>query len=234
MYEDNCLCIIGWGKNKKSVKSKASELYKGTSFVVRRNWAITNFKNWCILSAKYGILLPDEIVEPYDLILNDLTNDDQDLLFKMAVKKIKKKFVNCSIFYIVAPSSYMRIGDYLSGLGQVIFPLKGMQGRSGLHWMRTGNSKPVDVDKVLNMVTSRLNKSEGYTKEYILSLIKSELPEYSPTYFKRILNSSTIDAVGEKGLKFRRVFEIHDGYWYLADTYIVNNPNKKSKRKKLF
>ena len=75
MHGSDCLCIIACGKNKRKVKSKASELYIGTSFVVRRDWAKSNFKNWCILSAKYGIVFPDDILDPYDVSIKDLSNE---------------------------------------------------------------------------------------------------------------------------------------------------------------
>lgn len=233
MYPSNCLCIIACGKNKVQVKSKAANLYKGTSFICRRDFAIRNFNNWCILSAKYSILLPDDLVAPYDLNMKDLTKEDRAVIFKEGVDTIKTIFSACNKFYLILPAPYDEFADYLNPLGECIFPTAGLQGRAILHYLKTGISDTVDVDKIISAVCSKLDYGKGYPKKVILSMIKEQLPSYSLTYFKRILNSSTVDGEGEKGLRFRRIFEVHDDLYYLVDSYNELSVTK-IKQKKLF
>lgn len=230
MYSSNCLCIIACGKNKAEVRSKAANLYKGTSFLCRRRFAESNFEHYCILSAKHSILLPDDLLDPYNLNMKDLTKEQRDIIFQRGVDIIKKVFPFCNKFYLILPAPYDEFADYLKSLGECIFPTAGLQGRAALHYLKTGVSDIVDVDKVLSAVCSKLVAGKGYSKKVILSIIEEQLPSYSKTYFKRILNSSTIDGKGEKGLRFRRIFEIHDDLYYLADSY----DDSTNKKKKLF
>lgn len=231
MYPSDCLCIIACGKNKTPGRSKAADLYIGTSFVVRRNFAKNNFINWCILSAKHSILLPQQVVEPYDVNMKDLSEEERHELFERALQVIQNSFPSCNKFYLILPSPYDQIADYLRPLGEVIFPLEGLQGRQALHYLKTGNRQQVDVDEVLSKVCAQLVPGQAYLRKTLLTMLKEQLPAYSPTYFKRILNSSTIDGEGEKGLRFRRIFERHDDLYYLADSYVESSGTR---RRKLF
>lgn len=58
--------IIGCGKAKRAEESPARELYTGSLFVACRRYAEASGLPWAILSARYGILLPDWVREPYE------------------------------------------------------------------------------------------------------------------------------------------------------------------------
>lgn len=58
--------IIGCGKAKRDEESPARELYTGSLFVACRRYAEASGLAWAILSARYGLLLPDWVREPYE------------------------------------------------------------------------------------------------------------------------------------------------------------------------
>ena len=70
--------FIGCVKSKKNKPSKASELYISNLFKYSFRYALSLTKRdkIFILSAKYGLVKPDDIIQPYELTLNN-TNKRQ-------------------------------------------------------------------------------------------------------------------------------------------------------------
>lgn len=69
------LCIIGCGAAKLGVAAPARELYTGPLFRDALGYATHpgRFDEVRILSAKHGLLRLDQVVEPYELWLGDLS-----------------------------------------------------------------------------------------------------------------------------------------------------------------
>jgi hypothetical protein len=66
---ENKIAIIGCSKSKQNYTCRADEMYTGTIFQKSYEVAKQITDNIYILSAKYGLLKPDTIIEPYDLAL---------------------------------------------------------------------------------------------------------------------------------------------------------------------
>jgi hypothetical protein len=71
------MVLIGCGKSKASEATAASELYTGCLFRARRRYAEAQGCPWFVISAKYGLLQPNQQVAPYDLRLDELSQVDQ-------------------------------------------------------------------------------------------------------------------------------------------------------------
>jgi hypothetical protein len=63
--------LIGCVRAKKAVASAASELFAGPLFEWRRRYAVGSGRPWYILSAKFGLLDPGDVIGPYDVYLAD-------------------------------------------------------------------------------------------------------------------------------------------------------------------
>ena len=63
--------FVGCGKAKLDRKASAKDLYTSTLFKKCRAYAERVGDEWAILSAKHGLLLPQSLVEPYDVCLED-------------------------------------------------------------------------------------------------------------------------------------------------------------------
>ena len=61
--------LIGCVRTKNPVASAASELFASPLFEGRRRYAAASGLPWYILSAKFGLLAPDDVVGPYDVHL---------------------------------------------------------------------------------------------------------------------------------------------------------------------
>jgi hypothetical protein len=68
---DADLIVIGCVQTKRAVASPAAELFDSPLFAGRRRYALKAGRPWYILSAKYGLLAPDDVIGPYDVYLAD-------------------------------------------------------------------------------------------------------------------------------------------------------------------
>jgi hypothetical protein len=58
--------LVGCVKRKGPVAAPAGELYVSPLFAGRRRFVEASCDRWFILSARHGLVDPDEVVEPYD------------------------------------------------------------------------------------------------------------------------------------------------------------------------
>jgi len=69
--------IVGCGRRKKASAGSARSLYRSARFNACRTIAETLGARYFILSGRYGLLEPDTVVEPYDLDIGELPEEDQ-------------------------------------------------------------------------------------------------------------------------------------------------------------
>lgn len=60
------MIVIGCGKQKLDHEARASELYTGGLFRLARRYARLSGEPWGVLSAKYGLVRPEQRLFPYD------------------------------------------------------------------------------------------------------------------------------------------------------------------------
>jgi hypothetical protein len=63
--------LVGCVRTKKAVASAACELFASPLFEGRRRYAAGAGRPWYILSAKFGLLAPGDVIGPYDVYLAD-------------------------------------------------------------------------------------------------------------------------------------------------------------------
>lgn len=69
------LVLVGCGKTKLARSAPAKDLYVSPLFQKARAYAENHGDAWAVLSAKHFVLMPDDMIEPYDLALADLDKD---------------------------------------------------------------------------------------------------------------------------------------------------------------
>lgn len=78
------IALVGCGKSKLDHAAPARQLYTGSLFVAASRWA-AECDGWFILSAKFGLLDPETVVEPYevrlgpeqDQLVRDVTGEEE-------------------------------------------------------------------------------------------------------------------------------------------------------------
>jgi cytoplasmic iron level regulating protein YaaA (DUF328/UPF0246 family) len=86
------LGLISCTKTKQNRKCKASDMYSASD-LFRKAYAYCKEKydNVAILSAKYGLLLPHDEIEPYDLTLADMSSEEREVWAERVFKQMKSR-----------------------------------------------------------------------------------------------------------------------------------------------
>jgi len=71
------ICLVSCVRGKLAGPVPAKELYTSPLFRKARRFAETKFDRWFILSAKHGLLEPDEVTEPYEKTLSQMSVADR-------------------------------------------------------------------------------------------------------------------------------------------------------------
>ena len=71
------LYLVACVKTKQSRPAPARDLYISNWFVKARTCVERSGQSWYILSAKYGLVEPNELIEPYEKTLKKMRADDR-------------------------------------------------------------------------------------------------------------------------------------------------------------
>lgn len=74
------VALVACSKQKLAHAAPARDLYRGNLFRLSRTWVEARahvFPRWGILSARHGLVLPDTVLEPYDVGLRDLSPEQR-------------------------------------------------------------------------------------------------------------------------------------------------------------
>jgi hypothetical protein len=74
------MCIVSCTAHKREAPMHAENLYSSELFYKSRRYAQAGFDSWLILSAKYGLVRPCEILAPYDCKLTCLSQYERKAL----------------------------------------------------------------------------------------------------------------------------------------------------------
>ena len=66
------ICLLSCVGQKLASPSPARDLYTSSWFIKARAYADKTGQPWFVLSAKYGLVHPDDVIAPYDLTLNKM------------------------------------------------------------------------------------------------------------------------------------------------------------------
>jgi hypothetical protein len=137
--------LVGCVKSKLCVPAPARELYISPLFRGRRAWVERTCDRWFILSAKYGLVGPDEVMEPYDEWLKTASRADRRKWASHVLTQMKSEFGLLSgyRFEVHAGAEYFDFGlrDGLLAAGaEVVVPTEHLrQGQQGAFYKR-GNA----------------------------------------------------------------------------------------------
>ncbi|MCK4359153.1 MAG: hypothetical protein KAW92_10520 [Candidatus Cloacimonetes bacterium] len=131
----NTLCIIPcgskkiWDKNSDIGPTKAKDVYIGVFAQKCRDWAKLFYPNtWCILSAKYGFLFPNDIVPgPYNVSFKNV--DLNQITIHELRKQVEEKNLNeYDQIVVLGGKFYVDKIKRLFKNAEIITPLAGCKG----------------------------------------------------------------------------------------------------------
>ncbi len=100
------VAFISCVKDKLQGKHKAKDLYVSTFFKKSINYCLTKYDKVCILSAKYGLLELDDVIENYDMTLNNFSKDEKIKWSNMVHKQMKEVVNKNDELYFYVGNNY--------------------------------------------------------------------------------------------------------------------------------
>jgi len=136
------ITIVSCVKSKKNQPSSAKDLYKSLWFRKARAFVEQQKWDWYIVSAKYGLLHTDKIIEPYELTLNNMKAIERKQWSKKVFKEILQVFPEKGTVRFFAGKKYR---EYLVPLLQEVgytveIPLMGLGIGQQLAWFSNSTS----------------------------------------------------------------------------------------------
>jgi hypothetical protein len=124
--------LVGCVKAKATTSRQACDLYVSTLFRSRRLHVEDSCDEWWILSAEHGLVHPNQILEPYDLSMHQLSSDMRREWSAKVLRSLQNKcgITEGDIFEIHAGYEYRNFGlkDGLLDMGAIIdIPVEGMK-----------------------------------------------------------------------------------------------------------
>ena len=129
------LCIIPcgnrkiWDKNPNAGPTKARDVYIGPFAKKCKEYAEKFYpSSWCILSAKYGFLFPDDIVPgPYNVTFNDKRTNP--ISVEELSKQVKEKGLDkYEKILVLGGKKYVSVVKKVFSKKKVYVPLEGYKG----------------------------------------------------------------------------------------------------------
>jgi hypothetical protein len=127
--------IISCVSKKLEGKHPAKELYVSDLFLKSYAYAIKNYDKVIILSAKYGVVLPEDIIESYELTLNNFSERRKKNWAYDTYHELIKHLDKEDIVYWHCGENYNK---YIRRViaGKQVFPMKGLGIGRQLKWYK--------------------------------------------------------------------------------------------------
>lgn len=91
------IIVIGCGRHKKKSPTRAKDLYTSERFKRSKSIALNISAPFFVLSAKHGLLEPEQIVEPYDFEISTMGVQEKKLWAESVLMSISKLKVDAKV-----------------------------------------------------------------------------------------------------------------------------------------
>src|SRR5262245_30218934 len=83
--------LVGCSRLKRSVAAPATELYTSPLFRLAAHYCSATCDLWFVLSAKHGLVTPDQVLAPYDATLTGLGPVERLAWAKQVVEQLNRR-----------------------------------------------------------------------------------------------------------------------------------------------
>lgn len=131
------ICLVSCARSKRPGKALARELYTSPLFRKASAFAAETCDKWYILSAKYGLVQPDAVIESYDQTLNEMSAQWRDRWAKDVFTHLSGEASKSDTITILAGRYYReKLVSMLRGAGfRIDVPMMGMSIGKQLRWL---------------------------------------------------------------------------------------------------
>ncbi|PLC47963.1 hypothetical protein CR159_20720 [Pollutimonas subterranea] len=139
--------LVSCGKRKLDVPAAARDLYVSERFRQARKFAELYGAEWFIISAKYGLVFPDQVLNPYDLDLNALPIRDKLTWGDRILSELSKNELLNQHLVVLASEVYSEIlQGVLAKAGAVVTsPFRDLPEDAGVNILTRVNGNPAQM-----------------------------------------------------------------------------------------
>lgn len=132
--------LISCGAEKLPHAAPAAELYVGQYFRLCRTWISSPGRcdEWGILSAKHGLVMPSQVIDPYDLSLAELGEEERRTWAKGVHEQLLTRWGEGAIYLILAGEHYRAAVSRMPMVEDVIDHWTRMRKARGMRKPRMG------------------------------------------------------------------------------------------------
>jgi len=106
--------LISCAAQKLECRAPARQLYRSPLFRKAAMLAEATAMDWGILSAEHGLVLPDQVLDPYDRTLSDLSRDERTAWHTKVLDQVTSRWGEHRSFWIYSGRGYLRFATRLS------------------------------------------------------------------------------------------------------------------------
>ena len=119
--------LVACAATKLDRPAPARELYRSDLFAKSSAYA-QRLGEWYILSAAHGLVHPDDVIEPYDITLNDMTRDERMRWGCKVAWQLDMLGIQADRCVVLAGRSYRDpiMGVLRYRFAEVVVPLEGL------------------------------------------------------------------------------------------------------------
>jgi hypothetical protein len=129
---------------KQDHACEAKDLYISPLFKKMRQYAEKNAEKWFILSSKYHLVRPEDIIEPYDVAFNNTPAAEVKTWAQETLEMLKRELSSNDNVTILAGEPYRRylVKGIQEICHEVLVPMKNLGIGKQLQWLNRNLSKP--------------------------------------------------------------------------------------------
>lgn len=137
------LYLVSCVSKKSCDRSHAKDLYRSEWFKKARKFVERSGAPWYILSAKYGLLDPDELVTPYEQTLNKMPINERKLWATGVLDRLLPMLTTQQTVIVFAGVRYREflMPSLRRVVGEVRAPMEGMRIGEQLAWLSKHNEQ---------------------------------------------------------------------------------------------
>lgn len=129
--------LVSCVSKKRNIPSPARDLYLSDWFTKAADYAGKFGDRWFILSAKYGLVAPDKVIEPYDLTLKSMSIQLRRAWAMTVLQELRKVLSPGDEVILLAGKAYREfLIRPVEALGcRVSIPMEGLRIGEQMQWL---------------------------------------------------------------------------------------------------
>ncbi len=144
------ICCV---RKKRRTAGEAKDLYDSPLFTKSRDYVTQHCDSWFILSAKYGLVTPTDVIEPYEETLNTKSRQERVEWTGKVWSELRRRIRPGDLVTILAGERYREgLAPLLTNYGcRVKVPMEGLRIGCQLQWLSRQMELPHqdrDVDRL--------------------------------------------------------------------------------------